>query len=132
MPPDMGMFDYIRCKMPLPTASELPAIEWFQTKDVPTEQLYLEKWSIEQDGRLIKLGVRYEDRSDKAAEPGSFDSIAGCMTPVAVPEEDMEIPFHGHIRFYHYDEKTRVSWEYIAKFTDGRCVLISDTGKDGG
>lgn len=120
----MGVFDYIRCRKPLPADPAPPAIEWFQTNDVPTEQLWLEKWTIEADGRLIKHGVRYEDRSDPNAEPGSLESIAGCMTAVPVPEEDAAIEdFHGDLEFHHFD-KEGGWWSYIARFTEGRCVRI--------
>lgn len=120
----MGMFDYIKIEMPIPSVPEPPNVEWFQTKDVPTEQLYLEKWKITSDGRLVKLGVHYEDRSDKSAPPGSLERIAGIMTPVAAPELDQEVQFHGDISFGHYDPDSEKSWDYIARFTDGICVSI--------
>ena len=120
----MGMFDYIRCEMPLPADPAPPAITWFQTKDVPTNQLYLEKWTITKDGELIKHGVSCEDRGDKNAEAGSLERIMGCMTPVPVPDDDKSIPFHGDISFYHYDNNTKEWWDYVARFTDGRCTKI--------
>lgn len=120
----MGMFDYIKSEMPLPADPPPPDIEWFQTKDVPTGQLYLEKWIIRADGRLVKLGVRYEDRSDKTARKGSWESIAGIMTPVPVPEDDeVMTDFHGDISFGHYSN-TKEWWDYTARFTDGFCTKI--------
>ncbi len=120
----MGMFDYIKCEMPLPNPQ--PPVEWHQTKDVPTDQLYLEKWLIRADGRLVKYGVRYEDRSDKTAAPGSWESVCGLMTPVLVPEGDRVFDdFHGDLCFGHYDSKTGEDWDYTARFTDGVCTKIT-------
>lgn len=118
----MGMFDYIRVKMPLPAEPKPPAVEWFQTKDVPTVQLYMEKWTIEADGRLIKHGVRYEDRSDPNAE--GIDRFRGMITSVPDPDSDKEVPYHGDILFGAYDHSTGEDWDYIARFTDGRCARI--------
>jgi len=120
----MGMFDYLRCEMPLPPEPPPPDGCLFQTKDVPTPQLYMEEWVILADGRLKKAGVRYEDRSDKTAPEGSFERLAGCMTPIPDPEKDQYFEHHGDIAFYHYDDKTKAWWEYVARFTDGRCVKI--------
>jgi hypothetical protein len=122
----MGMFDYIKSEMPLPEDAPRPAVEWFQTKDVPSEQLYLEKWVIRADGKLLKLGVRYEDRSNKNAPAGSWESIAGTMTPVPDPASDRVFEdFHGEIMFGHYDHKTEEDWDYTARFTDGICTRIT-------
>lgn len=119
----MGMFDYIRCEMPLPAEPRPPAVEWFQTKDVPTGQLYLEKWAIRADGKLVKFGVRYEDRSDPKAE--GLMKLCGMATPVLVPEKDEVFDdFHGDICFGHYDSETKEDWDYIARFTDGKCNRI--------
>ena len=111
--------------MPLPKEHPCP-VEWFQTKDVPTDQLYLERWVIRADGRLVKHGVRYEDRSDKSLPKDDFRRFAGMMTPVPVPEDDRVIEdFHGDLCFGHYDDKTGEDWDYIARFTDGVCTRIS-------
>lgn len=122
----MGMFDYIACEMSLPETARKCPVEWCQTKDVPTGQLYLEKWRITRDGKLVKLGVRYEDRSNRNAPEGSFERIVGMMTPVLVPEDDeIFADFHGDICFGHYDSNTKEDWEYVARFTDGICTKIT-------
>lgn len=121
----MGMFDYIKSEMPLPSDPAPPRIEWFQTKDVPTDQLYLEKWIIRADGRLVKLGVRYEDRSDKTLPEDDIMRLAGMMTPVAEPSLNKTFgDFHGDLSFGHFDTETREDWDYIARFTDGVCTGI--------
>lgn len=117
----MGMFDYIRVRMPLPADPKPPDTVWFQTKDVPTAQLWMEKWTIEDDGRLIKHGFRYEDRFDKSAPEGSLESVEG-MIAVEVPEDDKAIDFHGDLRFCELLDGEW--WEYVARFTEGRCTRI--------
>lgn len=120
----MGMFDYIRTKMPLPADPAPPeGVEWFQTKETPTYQLWLDKWTIEADGRLVKHAYRIEDHSDPNAET-AFERVIGCMTRIDEPEKDETIPFHGDIGFGHYDSKTGEDWNYVARFTEGRCVRI--------
>lgn len=118
----MGMFDYMECEMPLPSDPAPPVNVVFQTKDVPTDQLWMETWVISTEGRLIKKGVRYEDRSDPNAEPGTIDSIIGCMTSVEVPENDKQIFYHGDIEFHHCDNSRW--WSYIARFSEGVCTKI--------
>lgn len=118
----MGMFDYIRCKMPLPADPAPPQCEWFQTKDVPTAALYLDKWTIEADGRLIRHAYRVEDHSDQKAK--GLLRFKGCMTKVFEPENDTAVPYHGDISFGHYDSRTHGDWDYVARFTDGVCTRI--------
>jgi hypothetical protein len=122
----MGMFDYIRSEIPLPNDPPPPDTIWFQTKDVPTINLFLEKWLIRADGRLVKLGVVYEDHSDKTAPEGSLESIVGIMSAVDDPSLDKVMDdFHGDIPFYYYDGTTGECWEYTARFTEGYCTKIT-------
>lgn len=71
--------------------------------------------------------VRYEE-TPKAERPypdaaeGTLESICGIMR--SVPMGDVEIPYHGDVRFYEYDTRANRFWEYIARFTEGRCVRI--------
>lgn len=103
----MGMFDYIRTEMPLPSEPKPPADEWFQTKDVPTDQLWLARWVIGADGTLTKLGVK----------PGD----ASVLDPT---RDEIIHDFHGDIGFGEYDSATGESWYYVARFTEGKCVRI--------
>lgn len=117
----MGMFDYIRVKMRLPDQPPPPKIEKFQTRDTPNQ--FLNNYTIEADGTLIEHVVRYEDHSNPdAASP--LERFAGMMTSTPEPEKDHAIAFHGDITFYHYDDQTREWWEYVARFTEGKCVRI--------
>lgn len=120
----MGMFDYVKVEMPLPKTITMPSAEWFQTKDVPTCQLYMAKWVIDSEGRLLKKGYRIEDKSDKSLPKGDVRRLAGSMSKVYDEELDEIIDFHGVIEFYELDNKTRDWWCYRAKFTDGICVSI--------
>lgn len=107
----MGMFDYIHVKMPLPTDPESPGnVVYFQTKDTPSQSL--DKYTIETDGSLIEHAVRFEERSNSV-------TIA-----IPEPEKDRALPFHGDLRFHHYEVKADEWWEYTARFTDGKCTSM--------
>lgn len=105
----MGMFDYVKCNYPLPRPEDV-GVE-FQTKTF--EDPFMQHYEISTDGRLLLQIVNYEDRSDKTAEPGSFASLRGCMTPVPTGEmRDMD--WHGYVEF----------GDYRAKFTDGKLLEV--------
>lgn len=92
----MGMFDDIRCEMPIPVQWR-PLHSW-QTKSLGCE---MDKYVIRADGLLIR-------------EPGGWGHGD-------VPE--MVIPYHGDIKFHDYDKE--LGWlALIARFTEGRCVRI--------
>lgn len=114
----MGVFDYLRCKYPLPVegANELE----YQTKD--TDAQYLDHYEIREDGSLWQQDYDIEDRSDKSAPEGDPARFIGCMTPVNkrwVPCAD----FTGEIEFYTgWPEKPGYDsgWlEFSAYFVDG-------------
>lgn len=119
----MGMFDYLRCEMPLP-------VEWptegfgFQTKD--TDAQYMERYTITSDGRLVHHAVQYESTPKDElpypdAKPGTWQSICGIIK--SVPTGDVEVPMHGDLGFHDYD-RSRGWVSFIARFTEGRCVRI--------
>jgi hypothetical protein len=94
----MGMFDHIRCRMPLPSDPPPPAIEWFQTKDVPTPQLYMEQWTIEEDGRLIHHACDYEQTPVEEL-PDPTCRWRGSIRRINLRDEPHG-DFHGDIEFY--------------------------------
>ena len=101
------MFDSVRCKMPLPKGDypePRPIQGWFQTKD--TERPRQNHFTIEADGRLIQHG-------DFGVYGKSFI------------DHRIETPFHGELKFYHFDAKTEEWWEYGATFLNGLCEAIS-------
>ncbi|MGH9838551.1 MAG: hypothetical protein ACREEM_07195 [Blastocatellia bacterium] len=125
----MGMFDELRCEYPLPNAEMQD--ETFQTKSFDRA---MDTYTITRDGRLILHQVRYElvpeeerpswgkpewDRTDLAKWAGSLKRV---------PVGDVEVPFHGDIRFYTSKANADgriVGWfEYRARFTEGRLQWI--------
>ena len=120
----MGLFDYIRVRMLLPAEPPPPTIEWFQTKDTEdiSGQLYMEKWTIEADGRLIHHRPTYSWEPDQSKAEDDFMRFAGALKTAKI--DDITHPYHGDIRFYEGDDKTREWWEYVARFTDGICQSI--------
>lgn len=111
----MGMFDYVRCEVPLPdgwSADEL------QTKDF--DMPYLETYTIRADGRLIHRRPRYD------------------IDPPDAPHGEIDTNFHGVLNFYglettgyeppqpgdHFRRPITIWHEYNAKFTDGKLVGI--------
>jgi hypothetical protein len=91
----MGMFDEIRCKMPLPVEIDVEHREhWFQTKSLGCDMDYYE---IRDDGTLWRETYETEDRSDPNAE--GLMRLAGCMTRI----NKQWVPclaFTGEIAFY--------------------------------
>lgn len=114
----MGMFDYVRCEVPLPDGftGEL------QTKDL---QCDLVTHVIREDGMLVvekidqRLTVPKNERTYPDAADDSFLALAGSVRTV---KSQHVSDFHGWLNFYggsHGD------WhEYRAKFTDGHLVKI--------
>jgi len=41
-----------------------------------------------------------------------------------VPTGCIDTNFHGVLEFYTYDDCTKESWSYEAKFTDGQCIDV--------
>lgn len=93
----MGMYDKIRCKMPLPVDIDVEHREhWFQTKSLGCAMDYYE---IREDGTLWREAYEIEDRSDPHAE--GLMRLVGCMTRV----NKRWIPcsaFTGEIAFYTF------------------------------
>lgn len=94
----MGMFDYVRCDMPLPsTAISPPEKGWsFQSKDTPEQRMTL--YIIRGDGRLVE-----EDRDG---------------TQTVVPD------YHGDLYFYTGNHPDVGWWEYKARFSEGALLRI--------
>jgi len=118
----MGMFDYIRTKMPLPPDPTPPNVDWFQTKDTEdiSGQLYLERWTIDADGRLVHHTGDYVLEPDKTKE--GIMALAGALK--LKNKRDVVYPYHGDIHFGYYDTETKDDWNYVARFSEGKCVRI--------
>lgn len=114
----MGMYDYLICEMPLLEQPQAPQSQEFQTKDL---ECLLERYTITVAGRLIHHAMRYEE-VPLNERPYQELPFIGCMR--AIPTGYIDTNFHGVLEFYTYDNCTKESWSYEAKFTDGQCVDI--------
>lgn len=127
----MGLYDYIRCDMPLPpTEVPPPAGETFQTKDTPDQ--YMTLYTITADGRLSWRPWRLEEvpkeeRPHPDADDDDIMSLLGSVRRVESAPEYMD--YHGDIDFYVCGTTRGQSnggwWKYRARFTDGRCSEIT-------
>ena len=109
----MGLYDYVRCEMPLPPDGKVPD-GLFQTKSF--DDPYLELYVINQAGRLIYHPTEATPKAERPhshsdAPEGSIDSLMGCLRPSAI---GTDLNYHGYLYFD----------DYRAKFTDGVCVEI--------
>lgn len=111
----MGMFDYVRCKYPLPVENS-NGYE-YQSKDTPAQNLDL--YEIREDGTLWGQEYEVEDQSDPNAV--GFAALFGCMT--RVNERPEFCPITGEIRFYtraSADANFPWKWlEFSAYFVEG-------------
>jgi hypothetical protein len=102
----MGVFDTLRCEYELPD-KEVQG-EVFQTKSI---RRLMDTYTITREGKLL-LHRAWGDGD--------------------APLTDLEIPYHGEIRFYtvlkHGDEYK--TYEYRARFTRGRLESLSRSAKN--
>jgi hypothetical protein len=120
----MGMYDYIRCEVPLPDGftGEL------QTKDFDCQ---LVTHIITKEGRLMKEQIDGYEEVPKAERPypdasgNDFHRFIGSVRTITSRHD---AKFHGIVNFYGCDgnhEDGTYQWhEYNAKFTDGQLVSI--------
>jgi len=139
----MGMFDYIRCEVPLPDGWQADEL---QTKDFDCEMI---THVITKDGRLMLDNGHNEtvpllERSLWKAEWGEgeeaekahpLEALCGCMRRVPKMADSN---FHGVVNFYgletlRYEPDERYgtrgrpiykSHDYNAKFIDGQLASI--------
>lgn len=123
------MFDYVipECRLP---DEDAKLIRQWQTKDFDAP--FMDKYRITPEGRLLEEVYHIEDRSDKAAKPGTFASIAGIMTKVHEGWKDMN--YHGVLNFYgSASEDWKGEWfEYNATFTHGALAKIERVSSETG
>jgi hypothetical protein len=134
----MGMFDYVRCDVPLPDGFEGE----LQTKDFDCP--YMEVYTITADGRLME---RYVEREEPVPEAewkyvGATDPLEKMWhlnskrKPIYAQRD---LNFHGWLNFYgssgQSPQDPAWQWhEYKAKFTDGQLVeieLVPDRDSEG-
>jgi hypothetical protein len=121
----MGMYDNIRCEIPLPDGftGEL------QTKDFGCEMV---EHVITKDGRLMLSRIDRVEEVPKAERPyPNDDGLLGLCGSVRTFTSLHDANFHGVVNFYGFEGDVNTMreagstyrWhEYSAKFTDGRLV----------
>lgn len=114
----MGMFDYLRCEVPLPDGAD---IEQFQTKDFGCDMV---EHVITADGRLLLERIDETLEVPKAERPyPNADGLMGLCGSIRTIRSKHDSNFHGVLNFYSHD-KAGVWREYNAKFTDGKLIEI--------
>jgi len=112
----MGMFDYVRCELPLPEGKD----DLYQTKD--TNRHGLMGHTITKAGRLVlhdyetEMTPKAERRYPNAPDDSPL-SISGMIRRKARSERDVDQNFDGDLRFYGYAS-------YRATFRAGNCIEI--------
>jgi hypothetical protein len=129
----MGMFDYIKCDVPLPDGF---TGHGFQSKHFACE---LDKYTITADGRLVR---RYVSDHEPVPESewqyknpkGPLQEIWHESSKTKPVYSECDMNFHGVFNFYtssgKHDDGTFEWHEYTAKFTDGKLVKIEALKKD--
>lgn len=124
----MGMFDDIKCDMPLPNGF---TGQHFQSKDL---DCCMDSYHITAGGRLLK---RYVDRVEPVSEDqwehvGATDPLRQIWHEQSKTKKVYawrDTNFHGMLNFYtHEGSMGDGTWkwhEYNAKFTDGQLVEIT-------
>lgn len=125
----MGMFDYVRCEVPLPDGEPTPP-DLFQTKDFDFP--YMNHYTITAARRLVAHRVRYEEVPLSERPNPDADGLLKWRGSVrAVPIGDEDLNWHGFLHFGHFDPITKQSRQFRAKFTDGNLVEIAQLSEDG-
>ena len=96
----MGMFDYLRCEMPLPEGTPAGCGDLFQTECTPLQAM--ERYVLRADGRLVQGAT---DRGIDGAERVIED-------------------IHCDVLFYDW-RSTGEHWEFRARFTEGFCTSLA-------
>jgi hypothetical protein len=110
----MGMFDDIRCEMPLP---KVWPSQNFQTKSLDCE---MDRYTITADGRLVQHVPQY-DEIPVHERKANFLGIV--HTHRVGGYKDKLIDHHGDIEFYDYSKSA--GWiGFTARFTEGVCARI--------
>lgn len=117
----MGLFDDIRCDMPLPNPPS-PMLQW-QTKSL---ECGMNHYLIKEDGHLVDENIRMEEKpgappQPKFLTPEDFAWRKEWMEQKEGPE--IPIDHTGEVRFYSMDAN-KVWWEYVAFFEGGKCFKI--------
>ena len=94
----MGMFDIVIVEFLLPDAGAAVRVAPDGRPLISCNDPRLGNYKITANGRLFRERARYEDRSDPQYPIGTFERLAGSMTPIHEGWEDVH--FHGILNFY--------------------------------
>jgi hypothetical protein len=129
----MGMFDYVRCEVPLPDGW---AADELQTKDFDCE---LVTHVITKEGRLMLERIDSTEFVPKEERPyPTEDGLMGMCGMLRCTKSLHDSSFHGVVNFYgsetlgyeppqpgdQFRRPIYKSHDYHAKFTDGQLVSI--------
>jgi len=117
----MGLFDYLRCEMPLPPGA--PAVSEWQTKSLDCGMNW---YAIRSDGALVDRKIRQELKPGAPPQPEYFSEAyfewsSSWWEPKAGPDE--RINYTGEVRFYAHDADKQW-WEFCAFVKNGQCFEI--------
>jgi len=118
----MGMYDNLKIstsKLPLSDSEKLSVGEnpdW-QTKDF---ECILSTAEITDEGKLKYLTFRYDWDENAESALGKLTGKKGAL--VTKDEKWIDIEHHGYVNFY--TSVNNIWYEFNAKFTDGRLVII--------
>lgn len=111
----MGMFDYVRCKYPLPVDGANARL--YQSKSLPS--MGLDTYEIREDGSLWHEEYDTEDRSDPNAE--GILALRGMLTKVN--KRWVRVQETREVRFYDLIQGPNIEYgwvEFSAYFVDGQ------------
>jgi hypothetical protein len=133
----MGMFDYVRCDVPLPDGEQWGEQD-LQTRDFEYGDIgaSMTTYHITAEGRLLRLDREMEwippDEPVDTSSRSLIHLLASFGTEREVSRTWVDVEHHGYLRFY--GSKTDpiqfrsdvLRWhEYKAKFTDGQLIEIT-------
>ena len=126
----MGVFDYIRCELPLPKTPTPPPESdggLFQSKDTPDQWMTI--YTITADGRLSWRPYHTAEVPKKERPYPDADGPLALVGFIRRVEREPEfVDFHGDIEFGTISTRegrySGGTWDYRARFTDGRCEKI--------
>lgn len=117
----MGMFDDLKCEMPLPEG--VPAGGW-QTKSLDCSMTH---YAIRADGQLVDERIRMEPKPGTPPQPDFLSEEYLAWHRTWWEEKrgpDKPVDYTGEIRFYTLDRATKQWWEFCAFIEGGRCFKI--------
>ena len=115
----MGLFDTIKCELPLD--GDPGDLDW-QTKSFPDPAM--DKYTIRSDGTLWLHPIRFERPAAPPHEETKAEFLERFQkrTRIELAPEQID-DLHGDICFYSTDKKDEW-WSYTARFTEGKLVRI--------